>query len=97
MVMKYDHRRVSPQEMWAKMKAAGLKMRDFLFLTGRRREQVEDFLSEAGRPSYTPTMGDVLIVEMAIRHPETRHQMMAIANEYSQGAIRELGATVQRR
>lgn len=87
MPTKYFHRRVTPREFSLLMRKAGMRVNDFLFLTGRSIIQVSKFLDDEPNPSYTPTMGDVLLLEMAARDPNTLDRMMAIANEYSLGSM----------
>jgi hypothetical protein len=67
------------------MRNAGMKMNDFLFLTGRSIIAVGKFLNEEKGAPFTPTMGDVLILELAARDPKMLDRMTAIANEYSLG------------
>lgn len=86
MPTKYNHRRLTPREFSHLLRRAGMKINDFLFVTGRQSLAVGRFLSEAGLPSpYTPTMGDALILELAARDPDMLERMLAIANEYSEG------------
>lgn len=85
MSVKYQFRRVSPTEFSALMRRGSINVNDFLFITGRRREQVLRFLTEgAGKASWTPTMGDVLILELCARDPAMIDTLTAIANEYSE-------------
>lgn len=77
---RYRHKRLSPAEFRALLRRAGLKVGDFLFFTGRKREQVEQF--ETGRGDvFTPTMGDAMILELAT-DARTRERMFAIAESY---------------
>lgn len=85
MPAKYHHRRVTPAEFTGLMRRAGMKMNDFLFLTGRHVEAVSKFLSSERNAPFTPTMGDVMILEMAARDPDALDKMTEIANEYSAG------------
>lgn len=83
---KYTHRRVTPDEFRALLASAGISVRDFLFLTGRAFDQVDGFVRQKAlgdRRAYTPTMGDVLLLEVASRHPGMAQTMNDIVNEYS--------------
>lgn len=86
MPTRYFHRRITPREFNALMHAAGLRMNDYLFLTGRSIIQIGKFLSGEPNPPFTPPMCDVLLLELVARDPKLLDRMMAIANEYSLGA-----------
>ena len=80
---KYHHRRLGSIEFRVLMHRAGLSLNDFLFLTGRRVTQVKPFLDGAENPTWTPTMGDVMLLELCARTKSARARMIEIANEYS--------------
>ena len=69
---------------------ARLSLQDFLYISGRRRDQVEGFLTQSSgdKPSpYTPTMGDVMLVELAARGEDNIEIMFDIADRYSEGPL----------
>jgi hypothetical protein len=78
---KFDHRRLSPAEFRALLKRSRLSLRDFLYLTGRRREQIESYIEDDTR-SFIPTMGDVLILELAALDSANVDDMMEIVDGY---------------
>lgn len=83
-VVKYNHRRVSPPEFERLLKGANLSITDFLYLTGRRRDQVEKFLMKE-KGDYVPTMGDVMVLELASRDEDVAELMFEIAADYDDG------------
>lgn len=85
MPTKYFHRRVTPKEFSALMHKAGMRLNDFLFFTGRQSLAVGRFLSNQPNAPYTPTMGDVMLLELVARDPSMKDVMLDIANEYSEG------------
>lgn len=76
---RYFHRRVSPDEFRQMLKRASMKIGDFLLVTGRRRQQVDQFLD--GRGDFMPTMGDALVLELAA-DAVIRNRMFEIAASY---------------
>lgn len=85
MPTKYFHHRIGAAEFNALMHKAGLRMNDYLFLTGRSVVQLGKFLNSDPKAPFTPPMADVLILELMARDPRMKDRMMAIANEYSLG------------
>lgn len=63
MTIRYAHRRLSPAEFSRLLNDAGFSVDDFIYLTGRRRDQLERFLT-GQRQDYIPTMAEVLILEL---------------------------------
>lgn len=83
-VKRFVHRRLSPAEFTLKLRESGLTLSDFLFLSGRNRQQITEF--QAGRSvSYTPTMGDAMILELAMLDDANIDDMFDIANAYVEG------------
>lgn len=84
-VPRYEHRRLTPEEFTKLRRASDLSIRDFMFITGRHSHLVAQFHGEAARNDQRPSMGDVLILELAKKHPWLVDEMIDIANSYSTG------------
>lgn len=84
-VSRYDFRRLSPAEFTQLRKAAGLSVRDFMFLTGRHSHLVAQYHGETAKNDQRPSMGDVMIMELLVRDPDLAPLMFDIANSYSAG------------
>ncbi len=91
MVDKYTHRRVDAAEFSALLNRASFTVDDFLYLTGRRRQQLERFFGGRSQ-EYVPTMAEVLILELAIAAQGTGlddewviTQMFEIVGKYDPG------------
>lgn len=79
---KFEYRRLGPAEFKALLKRSTLSLDDFIYLAGRRREQIEYFI-EGDTRHYSPTMGDVLILELATLDDANIDDMMEIVDGYS--------------
>lgn len=87
---KFSYQRLSPQDFTALLNRTGLTVGDFLWLTGRRRDQIEQFLRSdhpPGTSAFTPTMGDALILELAA-DKAIADDMFEIVNRYTDGQPR---------
>lgn len=86
-VMKYDHRRLEPNEFLKLRLDAGVSPRDFLFMTGRHSKDLGRYegLVDSDPRRGPPMMSEVLILELIKRHPEMHDIMIGICNEYSLG------------
>lgn len=83
---KYYSRKVMPEEFNELLRDSGLKIRDFMALTGRHSNMVAIYQGKVSNPgNQAPTMSDILVLEVAKRHPEMRDVMLDIAAEYSAG------------
>lgn len=82
--IKFNYRRLSPQDFMALLRRSTLSLTEFLYLSGRRREQIENYVNGEER-GYTPTMGDALIMELAALDAANIDDMKDIAGKYSTG------------
>lgn len=83
---KYHFRKLTPDEFRDLMKRAGVSVRDFLYFTGRRQDALSEFLNDKARGdrrAYTPTMGDVQLLELAAHYPKLTDAMHLISQKYS--------------
>lgn len=87
-VIKYKHRRLKPDEFRVLLRAAGLSLSDFLLLSGRRRDQMEQFLS-GDISGYTPIMADAMILELAALDAANVEDMMEIVARYCEGVSKK--------
>lgn len=55
-------------------------MNDFIAVTGRNSLSVLNFMD--GKPGFTPTMGDITILELAAANDVAVERMLEIANKY---------------
>lgn len=97
---RYFHRKITPGEFRALLAKGRMKVRDFMFVTGRTYHQVNDFLLGANtenRRAYTPTMADVVVLELCARNPAMLDQLTEIANDYSEPVPAGGEATIERR
>lgn len=84
MAIRYRYRPISPEEFSRLLKESTLSLDDFLYLTGRRRDVMEHFLAGT-RHDFTPTMGDVLIVELAKLDKEGIDDMFELVGRHFEG------------
>lgn len=84
---RFHHHRLTEKEFSAKLRAANLSVRDFMFLTGRHQALVRTYLGEfaANKENQRPSMGDAMILELIMKHPDLVDDMFEIANRYSLG------------
>lgn len=76
----YHFRRISPDEFRALLKAAGMSIGDFTYITGRKRLQINAFL-DGYIERWQPTMADVMILELAADRP-TLEDMFDVSHRY---------------
>lgn len=79
MPARFVFRRWSADEFRAGLKAAGLSINDFMFMTGRHSDGVSKYLDP--NDTSSPTLAEIVLVKLAGKSPEHRAEIMAIADE----------------
>ncbi|CDX26813.1 hypothetical protein MPL3356_60569 [Mesorhizobium plurifarium] len=79
MPARFVFRRWNADDFAAALKAAGLSRNDFMFMTGRHSDGVAKYLDP--NDSSSPTLAEMILVELAGRSPERRAEIMQLADE----------------
>lgn len=82
---QFKFRRVDAAEFKALLDRADMTVSDFLYFSGRRRDQVGVFLGGRDtkeRAIYIPTMGDMQLLHLAILYPDIKQAMERISDTY---------------
>lgn len=85
--MKHKYRRLTPEEFSKLRELSEMSLQEFLKITGRSYDQVSEFLRRDAtddRRSFTPTMGDAIILELCARDPGIVDEMLEIAEQYKE-------------
>lgn len=78
---RYRFRKIRPEQLQALLDKADATVDDFMYVTGKGQTQVNGFL-DSSRNDYTPTMGEVILLELAARGLIHIDKMCEIADEY---------------
>lgn len=84
-MMKFRYHRILPDHFSALRKKGRLGIRDIMKFTGRSFDQINEFLkteNRGDRRSYTPTMADVMILELCANDPGIAKKMDEIAERW---------------
>jgi len=81
MVNKFAYNRLTPARFNALLARSGLSLTEFLRMTGRRRDTMEQWLAGDSN-GFAPTMGDALILELAALDEANVDDMNEIVDQY---------------
>lgn len=84
-MQRYIHRKLTPAEFSRLLQGAKLTLGDFLMLSGRRRQDMEKYLS--GKTDFRPTMSDALVLELAQNETTQATMWQIVEGRYYERAI----------
>lgn len=81
-VVKFNHRRLTPAEFKELLERSGLTLTEFLYLSGRRSDVIEQWSNGNHNGGFVPTMADAMILELAAFNEDLVDDMLDIADRY---------------